>query len=104
MGQTGATFYMTEENKNQTTGRNQLETVDQDAETVPWWDIIPEHNTQLDLNEALQSDKHVIVFPSINTAKYKIEVNISMYYPLNAVRKLRVMIELGSLMFLLDFS
>lgn len=62
---------------------------------VPWWDIIPEHNTQLDLNEALRSDKHVIMFPSINTAKNKIEVNISMYYPLNVVRKLRVMIEVG---------
>ena len=63
---------------------------------VPWWDIIPEHNTQLDLNEVLQSDKHVIMFPSINTSKNKIEVNISMYYPLNVVRKLRVIIEVGS--------
>ena len=56
---------MTEENKNQTAGGNQLETVDQDAELVPWWDIVPQQNTHLDLSEALQSDKHVIMFPSV---------------------------------------
>ena len=54
---------MIEVNGNQTTGGNQLETVDQDAEVVPWWNIVPEHNTQLDLREALESDKHVILLP-----------------------------------------
>ena len=53
---------VTEGSGNQTTGSNELETVDQEGEMVPWWDIVPQHNTQQDLSEALQSDKHVIRF------------------------------------------
>ena len=72
--ETGTTSSMTEGEKNQTMGGGELETVDQDSELVPWWDIVPEQNTELDLSEALESDKHVIMFPSVffNVVKFKI--------------------------------
>ena len=72
--ETGTTYSMTEGKKNQTIGGDELETVDQDSELVPWWDMVPEHNPELDLSEALESDKHVIMFPSMffNVLKCKI--------------------------------